>query len=95
MNIALITGSAGLVGSETVDFFSNKFDLVVGIDNDMRAEFFGQDASTTWNKNRLLQKIKKWKEIGILVFPNRRKGGAVLIWKLLLTKLKNTVGFYL
>jgi CDP-paratose 2-epimerase len=65
MNIALITGSAGLVGSETVDFFSNKFDLVVGIDNDMRAEFFGQDASTTWNKNRLLQKIKNYRHYDV------------------------------
>ena len=61
MKIALITGSAGLVGSETVEFFSNKFDLVVGIDNDMRAAFFGQEASTTWNKNRLLQKIKNYR----------------------------------
>jgi len=65
MNIALITGSAGLVGSETVDFFSNKFDLVVGIDNDMRAEFFGQEASTTWNKNRLLQKIKNYRHYDV------------------------------
>ena len=65
MNIALITGSAGLVGSETVDFFSNKFDLVVGIDNDMRAEFFGQDASTTWNKKRLLQKIKNYRHYDV------------------------------
>ena len=61
MNIALITGSAGLVGSETVEFISNKFDLVVGIDNDMRAEFFGQEASNQWNKNRLLQKIKNYR----------------------------------
>jgi len=65
MNIALITGSAGLVGSETVGFFSNKFDLVVGIDNDMRAVFFGQDASTTWNKNRLLQKIKNYRHYDV------------------------------
>lgn len=65
MNIALITGSAGLVGSETVGFFSNKFDLVVGIDNDMRAAFFGQDASTTWNKNRLLQKIKNYRHYDV------------------------------
>lgn len=53
MNIALITGSAGLIGSEAVAYFSDKFDLVIGIDNDMRAYFFGQEASTQWNRNHL------------------------------------------
>jgi CDP-paratose 2-epimerase len=53
MNIALITGSAGLVGSESVAFFSGKFDLVIGIDNNLRQYFFGEDGSTEWNRNRL------------------------------------------
>ena len=53
MNIALVTGSAGLIGSESVAFFSEKFDLVVGIDNNMRQYFFGADGSTEWNRNRL------------------------------------------
>jgi len=49
MNIALITGSAGLNGSESVEFFSDKFDLIVGIDNNRRSYFFGSDASTKGN----------------------------------------------
>jgi CDP-paratose 2-epimerase len=53
MKIALVTGSAGLIGSESVRFLSDKFDLIVGIDNDMRAYFFGDEASTAWNKSRL------------------------------------------
>jgi len=53
MNIAVVTGSAGLIGSEAVAFFSDKFDLIVGIDNNLRQYFFGQDASTEWNRNRL------------------------------------------
>ncbi|AQG81601.1 NAD-dependent epimerase/dehydratase family protein [Spirosoma montaniterrae] len=53
MNIALVTGSAGLIGSEAVAFFADKFDLVVGIDNNMRQYFFGPDGSTDWNRNRL------------------------------------------
>ncbi|MEY3367780.1 MAG: hypothetical protein RI973_935 [Bacteroidota bacterium] len=53
MKIALITGSAGLIGSESVAFFADKFDLVVGIDNDMRSYFFGTAASTHWNNSRL------------------------------------------
>lgn len=53
MNIAIVTGSAGLIGSEAVAFFNDKFDLVIGIDNNMRQYFFGAGASTEWNKNRL------------------------------------------
>lgn len=48
----LVTGSAGLVGSQAVDFFSRRGFAVFGIDNDMRAKFFGADAST--RKNALL-----------------------------------------
>ena len=53
MNIALITGSAGLSGSEYVHFLAGKFDLIIGIDNDMRAYFFGEEASTAWNQEHL------------------------------------------
>ena len=51
--ICLITGSSGLIGSESVDFFKDKFDKIVGIDNDMRAYFFGKEASTKWNARKL------------------------------------------
>lgn len=64
MNIALITGSAGLIGSETVEFLSSKFDLMVGIDNNMREEFFGADASTLWNKKRLEKEIENYRHYG-------------------------------
>ncbi|MEM7509516.1 MAG: NAD-dependent epimerase/dehydratase family protein [Bacteroidota bacterium] len=53
MRIAVITGSSGLIGSESVAFFADKFDLVVGIDNDLRAYFFGEEASNSWNKARI------------------------------------------
>ena len=39
MNIALITGSSGLIGGESVEFFSDKFDLIIGIDNNLRSYF--------------------------------------------------------
>lgn len=65
MNIAFVTGSAGLIGSEAVEFFSKKFDLIVGIDNNMREEFFGPDASTTWNKERLEQDIQNYKHFNV------------------------------
>jgi CDP-paratose 2-epimerase len=53
MNIAIITGSAGLVGSESVAFFADKFDIIIGIDNNLRQYFFGKDGNTAWNKNKL------------------------------------------
>ncbi|MFT7035858.1 MAG: CDP-paratose 2-epimerase, partial [Cyclobacteriaceae bacterium] len=53
MNIALVTGSGGLIGSEAVAFFAARFDLVIGVDNNMRQYFFGKDGSVNWNIERL------------------------------------------
>lgn len=53
--IALVTGSAGLIGSEAVRFLAKKGFDIVGIDNNFRSYFFGKSASTSWNK-RLLKK---------------------------------------
>lgn len=53
MEIALITGSSGLVGSESVRFFHERGFHIVGIDNDMRKYFFGEDGSTRWNLLKL------------------------------------------
>ncbi|MDF5724195.1 MAG: NAD-dependent epimerase/dehydratase family protein [Rhizonema sp. PD37] len=55
MNTVLVTGSAGLIGSESVRFFCDRGFKVVGIDNNMRQVFFGKDASTEWNRDRLIQ----------------------------------------
>jgi len=65
MKIAIITGSAGLIGSETVDFFSNKFDKIIGIDNNMRKYFFGNNASTEWNKLLIESKYSNYKHYDI------------------------------
>ncbi|MBP0032820.1 MAG: NAD-dependent epimerase/dehydratase family protein [Roseofilum sp. Belize BBD 4] len=59
MSIAIITGSAGLIGSEASKFFAEKGLEIVGIDNDMRRIFFGDDASTTWNRQRLESSLGK------------------------------------
>ena len=53
MSIVLITGSSGLVGSESVKFFSNKGFEIIGIDNDLRKFFFGSEASTNKIKKNL------------------------------------------
>lgn len=55
---ALVTGSAGLIGSEAVKFFAEKGFDVVGIDNNMRSYFFGDEASTDWNRQKLEELLK-------------------------------------
>jgi CDP-paratose 2-epimerase len=65
MSVAIITGSAGLIGSEAVEFFSTKFDKVIGIDNNMRQYFFGEDASTEWNKSRLEDQITNYEHYAL------------------------------
>ncbi len=65
MKICLITGSTGLVGSEVSMFFKDKFDMIIGIDNNMRAEFFGEDASTLWNRKRLEETIPNYKHYDV------------------------------
>ncbi len=59
MSIAVVTGSAGLIGSEAAIHFSSLGLEVVGIDNDMRRVFFGDDASTEWNRRRLQELLGK------------------------------------
>ena len=56
---ALITGSARLIGSESVKFFAEKGYEIVGIDNNMRQYFFGAEASTDWNRKHLEEKFAK------------------------------------
>ncbi len=58
---ALITGSAGLIGSESVRFFAKLGFDVIGIDNDMRAYFFGKGASTAWNRQKLEEKYTNYR----------------------------------
>lgn len=53
MSVVIITGSAGLIGSEAATFFAKQGFEVVGIDNNMRRVFFGDDASTDWNRQQL------------------------------------------
>ena len=53
MSVVIVTGSAGLIGAEAVGFFAEKGFDIVGVDNDMRRYFFGDEASTAWSRERL------------------------------------------
>jgi CDP-paratose 2-epimerase len=57
----LVTGSSGLIGSEAVQFFDAMGFAVVGVDNNMRAEFFGPQGDTRWNRERLESTCKRFR----------------------------------
>jgi CDP-paratose 2-epimerase len=54
----IVTGSAGLIGSETVKHFAREGMRVIGIDNDMRAQFFGAEASTKKTRDTLVKNVR-------------------------------------
>ena len=56
--IILVTGSSGLIGSEAVEHFDRQGHDVIGIDNNMRREFFGPAGDTLWNLERLKKATK-------------------------------------
>lgn len=57
MSVVLITGSAGLIGSEAAEFYSGKGYQVIGVDNNMRQHFFGLEGTTKWNRSRLEKQL--------------------------------------
>jgi CDP-paratose 2-epimerase len=57
MRTIVVTGSAGLIGSETVKQFAKEDARVVGIDNDMRSQFFGPEASTKKRRDELIRSV--------------------------------------
>jgi CDP-paratose 2-epimerase len=65
MRTVVVTGSAGLIGSETVKRFAQDGARVIGIDNDMRAQFFGAEASTGKTRDLLIQEIRGYEHRGL------------------------------
>ncbi len=65
MKIAIITGSAGLIGAEASRFFHSKGYAIFGIDNDMRKEFFGEEASTRWMRLALEKSLQNYRHFEI------------------------------
>jgi len=71
MALVIVTGSCGLIGSETVSFFSEKGFDVVGIDNNMRKTFFGEDGSVDWRKRQLENKYKNYRHYDADIRDNK------------------------
>jgi CDP-paratose 2-epimerase len=63
MSVAVVTGASGLIGSEAVRFLAGKGLRVVGIDNNLRAYFFGSDGSTDWNRQRLERDVAGYEHV--------------------------------
>ncbi|HWW74448.1 MAG TPA: NAD-dependent epimerase/dehydratase family protein [Pyrinomonadaceae bacterium] len=61
----LVTGSSGLIGSEVVAYFAERGNEVFGIDNNMRADFFGPAGDTTWNTKRLVGQFRSFRHFDI------------------------------
>jgi len=56
----LVTGSSGLIGSELVAHFDRRASAVVGVDNNMRSDFFGPEGDTRWNLARLRESCPRF-----------------------------------
>jgi CDP-paratose 2-epimerase len=61
----LVTGSSGLIGSEAVEYYDREGHQVVGIDNNMRAEFFGTPGDTLWNLQRLKASLRNFQHYSV------------------------------
>jgi len=65
MSVIVVTGAGGLIGAEAVRLFAAQGNAVVGVDNDMRAYFFGDTASTKWSVERLRSEVAAYRHHAI------------------------------
>ncbi len=65
MSVVVVTGSGGLIGAEAVRRFAAEGATVVGVDNDMRASYFGAAASTRWSVERLRSEVTGYRHHAI------------------------------
>ena len=65
MRTLLVTGSNGLIGSEVVSGFADEGWRVCGVDNNMRADFFGEQGDTRWNARRLQERHPNYELFGV------------------------------
>ena len=63
MGVAIVTGSGGLIGSESVRYFAAQGLDVIGVENDMRARFFGPEASTAPTSERLVDEVDGFRSL--------------------------------
>ena len=72
---AIVTGSGGLIGSESVKHFVELGYDVIGLENDMRSRFFGPEASTSPTTKRLIdacRRSRRWRSTSVTPTRSRR-----------------------
>jgi len=74
----LITGSSGLIGSEAVSWFDSQGHTVLGVDNNMRRDFFGEKGDTTWMLERLLASTRNFTHVPADI---RDRGAMLKLWQ--------------
>ncbi len=74
MKQLLVTGSSGLIGSEVVDYFCRLGWQVCGVDNNMRADFFGVQGDTLWNQERLKSLYQNFEHFELDIRDRSRVG---------------------
>jgi CDP-paratose 2-epimerase len=73
----LVTGSSGLIGSEAVCYFDRQGASVYGIDNNMRADYFGPEGDTTWMLRRLRETCRRFEHLTLDIRNRQAMFGAV------------------
>jgi CDP-paratose 2-epimerase len=74
----LVTGSSGLIGSEAVEYFDRQGHKVVGVDNNMRAVFFGSPGDTLWNLERLKSATRQFTPVPLDI---RDRDGVMMLFR--------------
>ena len=77
MKAVLVTGSTGLVGAEAVRFYERRAERVVGVDNNARAQYFGPDGDTTWQRRRLESECRHYIHVDADVRDRERTAALV------------------
>ena len=74
----LVTGSSGLIGSKAVEYFDGQGHHVVGVDNNMRAFFFGPPGDTLWNLERLKNATRHFASLALDI---RDRDGIMVLFR--------------
>ncbi len=61
----LVTGASGLIGSEVATSLAVDFDRVYGVDNNMRAHFFGPQGDTRWRREELGRELRNYEHVDL------------------------------
>lgn len=77
MKTVIVTGSAGLIGSEAARHYDERGNRVIGVDNNMRRQFFGQDGDTSWRREKLESGCRNYNHVNVDIRDRAAVGALV------------------